>query len=90
MRYKIHGLGANLEILVNEESVIEEVNGPFFKDFVGRQVIEFREYLNRNILGFYFELAGVYPSGQRGETVNLLASAFGGSNPSAPTIIKIA
>lgn len=29
-------------------------------------------------------LEGVYPSGQRGQTVNLLAHAFGGSNPPAP------
>ena len=29
---------------------------------------------------------GRYPSGQRGQTVNLLASAFGGSNPSLPTV----
>jgi hypothetical protein len=27
---------------------------------------------------------GEYPSGQRGQTVNLLAYAFGGSNPSSP------
>ena len=29
---------------------------------------------------------GVYPSGQRGQAVNLLAFAFGGSNPPAPII----
>ena len=29
---------------------------------------------------------GRYSSGQRGQTVNLLASAFGGSNPSLPTM----
>ena len=28
---------------------------------------------------------GVYQSGQMGQTVNLLAYAYGGSNPSAPT-----
>jgi hypothetical protein len=28
---------------------------------------------------------GRYPSGQRGQTVNLLANAFGGSNPPLPT-----
>ena len=28
-----------------------------------------------------------YPSGQRGQTVNLLAYAFGGSNPPPSTII---
>lgn len=30
---------------------------------------------------------GRYQSGQMGQTVNLLAYAFGGSNPSAPTKI---
>ena len=30
---------------------------------------------------------GVFPSGQRGQTVNLLAFAYDGSNPSAPTKI---
>src|SRR6266404_6444963 len=34
--------------------------------------------LNRNVVG--------YPSGQRGQTVNLLAHAFDGSNPSPTTI----
>src|SRR5574337_773275 len=29
--------------------------------------------------------SGRYPSGQRGQTVNLLAHAFGGSNPPLPT-----
>ena len=29
---------------------------------------------------------GSYPSGQRGLTVNQLAEAFGGSNPSPPTL----
>jgi hypothetical protein len=29
---------------------------------------------------------GIYQSGQMGQTVNLLAYAFGGSNPSVPTI----
>jgi hypothetical protein len=31
--------------------------------------------------------SGRYPSGQRGQTVNLLAYAFGGSNPPLPTTI---
>jgi hypothetical protein len=30
-------------------------------------------------------LLGKYQSGQMGQTVNLLAYAFGGSNPSLPT-----
>ena len=32
--------------------------------------------------------SGRYPSGQRGQTVNLLAYAFGGSNPPLPTIVS--
>ena len=32
--------------------------------------------------------SGRYPSGQRGQTVNLLAYAFGGSNPPLPTILR--
>ena len=31
---------------------------------------------------------GKYQSGQMGQTVNLLAHAFGGSNPSLPTGIE--
>ena len=33
--------------------------------------------------------AGRFQSGQMGQTVNLLANAFGGSNPSLPTGILI-
>ena len=33
--------------------------------------------------------SGRYPSGQRGQTVNLLANAFGGSNPPLPTTASI-
>jgi hypothetical protein len=33
--------------------------------------------------------SGRYPSGQRGQTVNLLANAFGGSNPPLPTTVSI-
>ena len=32
---------------------------------------------------------GIFQSGQMGQTVNLLAFAFGGSNPSVPTRIMI-
>jgi hypothetical protein len=35
--------------------------------------------------GSVSECSGSYPSGQRGQTVNLLASVFGGSNPPLPT-----
>ena len=31
---------------------------------------------------------GGYQSGQMGQTVNLLALAFGGSNPSPPTLLE--
>ena len=31
---------------------------------------------------------GKYQSGQMGQTVNLLAYAFGGSNPSLPTTLR--
>ena len=34
-----------------------------------------------------FPAMGSYQSGQMGQTVNLLALAFGGSNPSLPTFI---
>lgn len=33
-----------------------------------------------------FSFMGRFPSGQRGQTVNLLAFAFGGSNPPLPTL----
>ena len=33
--------------------------------------------------------SGRYPSGQRGQTVNLLANAFGGSNPPLPTTCRV-
>src|SRR3989304_8627838 len=36
-------------------------------------------------LGSILAGSGRYPSGQRGQTVNLLANAFGGSNPPLPT-----
>ena len=32
---------------------------------------------------------GRYPSGQRGQTVNLLAYAYAGSNPALPTIFVL-
>ena len=36
-----------------------------------------------------FEKTGEYQSGQMGQTVNLLAHAYGGSNPSSPTKLKM-
>ena len=35
------------------------------------------------------EISGRYQSGQMGQTVNLLAYAFGGSNPSLPTMMPV-
>ena len=35
------------------------------------------------------EQAGRYPSGQRGQTVNLLTNVFGGSNPPLPTMFTL-
>jgi hypothetical protein len=32
---------------------------------------------------------GKFQSGQMGQTVNLLAFAFGGSNPSLPTSVRV-
>ena len=32
------------------------------------------------------QMKGIYQSGQMGQTVNLLVNAYGGSNPSVPTI----
>ena len=34
-------------------------------------------------------MKGKYQSGQMGQTVNLLAYAFGGSNPSLPTFFAV-
>ena len=39
--------------------------------------------------GCYQKQMGKYQSGQMGQTVNLLAYAFGGSNPSLPTILRV-
>ena len=35
------------------------------------------------------DIKGGYQSGQMGQTVNLLALAFGGSNPSPPTSVEV-
>ena len=37
------------------------------------------------MIEFDLILSGIFQSGQMGQTVNLLAFAFGGSNPSVPT-----
>ena len=46
---------------------------------------------NRGVEAFYVEdeVKGKYQSGQMGQTVNLLAYAFGGSNPSLPTTVRV-
>src|SRR5262245_30910404 len=41
-------------------------------------------------MGYNSGTAGRYPSGQRGQTVNLLAHVFGGSNPPLPTTFCVA
>ena len=45
----------------------------------------FEPRLPLSLLKQCFRLKGKYQSGQMGQTVNLLAYAFGGSNPSLPT-----
>ena len=40
--------------------------------------------------GTEHKIKGSYQSGQMGQTVNLLAYAFGGSNPSSPTQAEVA
>ncbi len=43
-----------------------------------------------SIIAAHFERRmGRYPSGQRGQTVNLLAYAYAGSNPALPTTLSI-
>ena len=46
-----------------------------------------KQTCSTNEKGSYQERMGKYQSGQMGQTVNLLAYAFGGSNPSLPTKI---
>ncbi len=41
---------------------------------------------NFNSITFFCKTGG-FQSGQMGQTVNLLAFAFGGSNPSPPTLL---
>jgi hypothetical protein len=55
-------------------------NPPASASFRGRFFA--REVSHRHTGG-----SGRYPSGQRGQTVNLLAYAFGGSNPPLPTTV---
>ena len=59
--------------------------------FVKRQLALFRLTSAAPVCIFSASIArhvGRYPSGQRGQTVNLLADAFGGSNPPLPTISR--
>ena len=46
----------------------------------------FAKQCSDTIIAAHFERRmGRYPSGQRGQTVNLLAYAYAGSNPALPT-----
>ena len=46
----------------------------------------FAKQVSDTIIAAHFERRmGRYPSGQRGQTVNLLAYAYAGSNPALPT-----
>ena len=53
----------------------DKKTGYFCNSFFGRKFFSTIKY----------DFLGVYQSGQMGQTVNLLAFAYGGSNPSAPT-----
>lgn len=52
-------------------------------------------FLNSSVLGCvkwlqlrcWYGNPGVFQSGQMGQTVNLVAYAFAGSNPAAPTLV---
>ncbi len=44
--------------------------------------------LEKMYICFPITKPGEFQSGQMGQTVNLLAFAFGGSNPSSPTLIQ--
>ncbi len=46
--------------------------------------MSFRSFMVSSLI---CETMGKYQSGQMGQTVNLLAYAFGGSNPSLPTFL---
>ena len=51
----------------------------------GPEVSEFRFPARQNDGSLAEKISGSYQSGQMGQTVNLLAYAYGGSNPSLPT-----
>ena len=76
------------------ETAIEEVKNAFFEKKLAKrlQIQKKAVPLHRNwetnlIREVNQERMGKYQSGQMGQTVNLLAYAFGGSNPSLPTKI---
>ena len=61
------------------------------KGYVNREFALFRLTFQASaciIFALISKRVGRYPSGQRGQTVNLLADAFGGSNPPLPTISR--
>ena len=50
----------------------------------------FAKHCSDTIIAAHFERRmGRYPSGQRGQTVNLLAYAYAGSNPASSTTANI-
>ena len=49
----------------------------------------FRETGGAAFQGVHRTPQGSFPSGQRGQTVNLMASAFAGSNPALPSLIPV-
>ncbi len=53
----------------------------FLRNFLRFCLVSSKSFIN------FASLSGGYQSGQMGQTVNLLAYAFGGSNPSLPTKI---
>jgi hypothetical protein len=61
--------------------------GRGFKSSRQRQLFKDVSLLERSLIAIPAG-SGRYPSGQRGQTVNLLAYAFGGSNPPLPTTIS--
>ena len=63
--------------------------GRGFKSSRQRQFFEDASLLERFLIAIPAG-SGRYPSGQRGQTVNLLAYAFGGSNPPLPTTVSSA
>ena len=60
---------------------------PIFAAVLGHVLTNKR--LTAALLASLAQFKGGYQSGQMGQTVNLLAFAFGGSNPSPPTSVEV-